>query len=1236
LSSDHRVHRDGGPDARERGEHLEDGAVQQITYDVVAAKGIVAQSFVDRRRSDDVRAVIRSRTAPDRRSRGQVEHFGCAGQESTNQRIVQMMRENAYSAKDHAQPRVLDMSDVEARFPLPPIPSEQSEHPVAAWSEPVSLRTYEPGTPERLPAFLESRVYQGSSGRVYPLPFIESISHEPSVRSWQAVHIENEFVRLVILPELGGRVHIAIDKVTGLDFFYRNNSIKPALVGLAGPWISGGIEFNWPQHHRPATFLPMDWTIENEADGSVTVWCSDHDPFSRMKGMHGIRLRPGSSVIEARVRLFNRTEVTQTFLWWANVAVRVHDEYQSFFPSDVHVVADHAKRAATAFPAADRPYYGIDYPTRSDAASSEYAGADADRLDWYRNIPVPTSYMCVASNDDFFGGYDHAAGLGFAHVADHRIAPGKKQWTWGNSPFGWAWDANLSDGDGPYVELMAGVYTDNQPDFSYLTPGETKTFSQYWFPYHGIGPLSQATTEVALRLGLDGDEADRVAVIGVAGTSRRPAVRVRLADETGATLWESVVALAPGTPLVTRIPAPGRRDLELIVTDGAAELAHASTRYRDASSSGFETATEPPAPDEIASIDELYLTGVHLAQYRHATRSPEPYWDEALRRDPGDSRTNVAVAATRLNAGRLIQAEAHLRAALARQTGRNPNPSDGEASYLLGVVLQAQGRDEEAADAFGKAMWNSAWRSSAQLALARIAARNGRWQEALDNAEAASRTDADQLQTLAVRICALRRLAREQEASTLLTTALTLDPLDTWLRDLAGSPLAGDAGTLRDIAGEYRSLGLIEDALRVLDAAADAARTRPVIGAGDPLVLINYTRAELLDQLGRADAAADALASARDESADRCFASGLADAQLLERRIEQTDDAQAHALLGHWLYFHRRYDDAIGHLERADALRPGDPVVLRGLGLAAHNVRGNPQLAVEYYRKALAADPTDAKLRYESDQLARRVGVRPEDRLADLEGHPELLVERDDLALAYAELLVLVGRDAEAIGFMNDRRFSPWEGGEGETIRVWALAQRAVAERARADGRPHDAVAALRLAIEVPGNLGEARHPLANNSDILLALGDAASEAGLDAEAATAWRLAADSAGDFTTMVTVPHSPMTYYSVLAALRLGDNDRADRLTKEFKEYVELKRLERPTIDYFATSLPTMLIFWDDLVQTQQDLVTVMDAQLALLGGEAHRAQALLGPVADRNPANPLVRELMAEPARTPAA
>jgi hypothetical protein len=347
---------------------------------------------------------------------------------------------------------------------LPDAPASEGG-PVKAWEEPVSMLTYLPLPPDPNLMFLTKRVYQGSSGDVYPLPFIDRIETEPADRMWKAIHLENRYLRLMILPDIGGRIHVGLDKTNGYDFFYRQNVIKPALVGLAGPWISGGVEFNWPQHHRPATFMPVDTEIERQPDGSVTVWCSDYDRASGMKGMHGVCLHPEKAFVELKARLYNGTDRVQTFLWWANVAARVHEHYQSFFPPDVRYVADHAKRAISSFPLADGTYYGVDYKDRDvngvpdDQAPGQFqpTGYPANDLSRYANIPVPTSYMVVQTEGNFFGGYDHGANAGFIHVANPHIAPGKKQWTWGNHEFGYAWDRCLTETDGPYVELMAGV-----------------------------------------------------------------------------------------------------------------------------------------------------------------------------------------------------------------------------------------------------------------------------------------------------------------------------------------------------------------------------------------------------------------------------------------------------------------------------------------------------------------------------------------------------------------------------------------------------------------------------------------------------------------------------------------------------------------------------------------------------------------------------------------------------------
>src|SRR5215472_8003755 len=513
------------------------------------------------------------------------------------------------------------------QFELPTAPASQSG-PVKAWCQPVVIPTYLPLSPDKNPMFLEKRVYQGSSGRVYPLPFTDRIAEKPVDREWQAVWLENEFLRVLVLPELGGRIHRLQDKTNGYDLIYHQTVIKPALVGLAGPWISGGIEFNWPQHHRPATFLPVDFEVEEHADGSKTIWCSDHDPMCRMKGMHGVCLHPGRAYLELKVRAYNRTPFTQTFLWWANVATRVHEGYQSFFPPDVYYVADHARRSMSEYPLAKDIYYGVHYGERGRkgvpksekpsqfvpprcAGESQNSGLKSqipayspNDLSFYANIPVPTSYMCMGSQEDFFGGYDYKAQAGIIHVANHHISPGKKQWTWGNHDFGYAWDRNLTDADAhglfaPYIEIMAGVYTDNQPDFSFLQPGETKAWSQYWFPIQKIGPAQYANLDAAISLRLEG----RHLRLGVAVTLELSPAIVTVCAK-GKELARFSQDLSPATPLVETIRLPkgtNDTDLSITVSDETGRELASCRPWKRTIGKVPPPATEPPAPQDIAS-----------------------------------------------------------------------------------------------------------------------------------------------------------------------------------------------------------------------------------------------------------------------------------------------------------------------------------------------------------------------------------------------------------------------------------------------------------------------------------------------------------------------------------------------------------------------------------------------------------------------------------------------------------
>ncbi|MGC3954790.1 MAG: DUF5107 domain-containing protein [Propionicimonas sp.] len=924
----------------------------------------------------------------------------------------------------------------------PKVRDQLADGRAAAWSEPVPIRTYPAGEPSRYPMFLDQRVYQGSSGKVYPLPFIDSVSDQPTVREWQAVHLENRYLRLMLLPELGGRIHVGYDKTTGYDFFYRNNVIKPALVGLAGPWISGGIEFNWPQHHRPATWLPVETTIEQDDDGSVTVWCADHDPFTRMSAQHGVRLRPDTAVVELVVRLHNRTPERQTFLWWANVAARVHDDYQSFFPEDVRYVADHARRALTAFPCADRPYYGVDYP----ALAAEQPGAD--RIDWYRNIPVPTSYMIVDSQQDFFGGYDHAAGAGFVHWAERRLSPGKKQWTWGNAPFGHAWDAQLTDQDGPYVELMAGVYTDNQPDFAWLLPGETKTFTQYWYPIPAIGPAHQATPDAAVGIDREGRVRARFAV-----TSPRPGAQLRILAG-GRLLAETSQDLVPGEVGTIEADAVAGDDLQVELRDASGRLlvGWAPVEVDDAEP---WMAEEPAAPADLDSVEELYLTGLHLTQYRHPTRSPLPYWEEALARDPGEIRTNLALADRDYRAGNYDAALRRIELALTRLTRRNANPADAEAFYLLGLVHRRLGRLTEAAQAFGKAGWDGTWAAAAGFELAQLLAGQHHNRAALRVLDTLAVTGHD-ARRAALTVVLLRRVGEDEAAEAALCDGLTADPLDATLRQLAGQRLADDAGLLLDVALDLAKAGDADQALELFDRVAGLAPS----DAGNPAPMARYLAAALLDQLGRPAAAATQRSLAGGTELTWAFPSGLDHYDALTAALAaDPDDRAARYLLGTLLYAHGRRAEAHRHWERAIELGLAHPVLLRNAALAAYNVAGDTELAWRHYQRAVELAPEDARLRYEQDQLAARLGHCAADRLARLEPIEQLVLRRDDLTVEYLGLLLATGQPDRAHRILLTRSFHPWEGGEGRTLAAWDATRAAL-------GLPPS---------DPPANLGEAR-----------------------------------------------------------------------------------------------------------------------------------------------------------------
>lgn len=1050
---------------------------------------------------------------------------------------------------------------------------------VKAWQESVSIPTYPVGEEERNPMFFEKRVYQGSSGKVYPYPITEKIYDEKEDRNYNGIFLENNYLKVLILPELGGRVQMAYDKVKKRHFVYHNQVIKPALVGLLGPWISGGIEFNWPQHHRPTTFKPVDFSIEENSDGSKTVWTHEFEIMFHTRGIAGFTLYPGKAYLEIEVKLANPTYLPQTFLWWANPAVSVNDDYQSVFPPDVNAVFDHGKRDVSTFPVATGTYYKIDYSP----------GTDISR---FKNIPVPTSYMAIHSDFDFIGGYEHDKEAGLLHVADHHVSPGKKQWTWGNGEFGKAWDRNLTDEDGPYVELMTGVYTDNQPDFSWLMPFEEKSFKQYFMPYQKAGMVKNATRDLVIGIELEGPHA---AIITVYATSEQENL-VELYVEENRVL-EEAFSVSPENVYQKKViftETIGEKNYLLLVRDSAGKEL---IRYEPASIQEKEIPGPAEAakhPSQIENTEKLYLTGLHLEQYRHATYSPVDYYEEALRRDPHDVRNNSALGLWYLRRGRFGKSETFFRKSIETLTFRNPNPYVGESYFHLGVALKYQGNLAEAYKAFYKATWNRAWQDASFFCLAQIDAYRKEYNRALEHVSKSLDLNRNNGKAWALKAAILRKKGRIQDALAVAETALELDRFNLAARfenhlaeaerenaraalEAITALFRNEAQTFINGSLEYAHAGMFDDAIGLLSLArpAQEASTHP---------MVHYYTGWFHQMKGEMGAARESYKKGSEAAPDYCFPNRLEAIPVLRAAIKADEsDSRVPYYLGCLYYDKQQYDLATGLWENAARKNDRFPTVHRNLAIAGFNRGGNAGKALEQFEKAFALNQSDARVFMELDQLYKRMNRGPEERLKFLESHLELVDLRDDVYLERAALHNFLGDHKKAYELITQRKFHPWEGGEGRVSGQYLYSLVEMAKQDLALRQYSRAIEKLQQARTYPENLGEGKLHTARENDIHYWLGFAHDLIGDKTKAQHFWEKAAEGDDEPVASVYYNDTPPEhiFYQGLAWRSLNEPAKADAIFRKLVDYGESRINDEVLIDYFAVSLPNMLIFEDDL-------------------------------------------------------
>ena len=731
---------------------------------------------------------------------------------------------------------------------------------------------------------------------------------------------------------------------------------------------------------------------------------------------------------------------------------------------------------------------------------------------------------------------------------------------------------------------MTGVYTDNQPDFSWLQPYEEKTFTQYFMPYRELGVVKNASSELLMNLEPEGTESR----LKLFATSAQQGLHI-VVRKAGNICFEQTCDLSPEQVFDRLVPVNDLSETEVIIydTNGREKL---SWRAEPETIKEVPEAARPAlAPEEIKTNEELYLTGLHLEQYRHATYCPTDYYLEALRRDNEDARSNNAMGLWLIRKGQFAQAEPYLRKAISRLTEKNPNPYDGEAFYNLGLALKFQGKNDEAYNSFYKSCWNAACQDAGYYSLAQISVSRGNWEEALGEIEKSLLRNWHNLRGRHLKAMILRHLERPEEALAWIEDSLKIDAFnfgclfEKYLITREETVLSQLRHLIKRGAPDYEALVLDYTSARRFEEALAVAE----LAIGQPIgeqTLLHYYKSWCLIRLGETDKARTAIRLAEKEPADYCFPNALEAIEALQCVADFMGEApKALYYLGNLWYDKRQYTPAIAAWERSSREDETFPTVWRNLALAYFNKLNRPEEAVLLLEKAFRLDPTDARVLMELDQLYKRLNRPHTERMAFLEQYMDIVITRDDLYLEYVTLLNQTGQYREAIRRIDQRKFHPWEGGEGKVPAQYQIARLELAKELIARKEYDEALTRIEECYAYPPHLGEGKLPGAQENDFNYYKACILQQLGKQKEAHDL--LLKASMGDSQPAAAMYYNDQKpdkiFYQGLAFRKLGQEKEARSRFNKLITYGEEHLFDIFRMDYFAVSLPDLLIWEDDM-------------------------------------------------------
>ncbi len=1035
---------------------------------------------------------------------------------------------------------------------------------VKVWEETITLPTYKMDPNDPNPAFFRNQSYQGASRVIYPYQLQDNFTNERVDQDYNALFLENEYLKVCVMPEIGGRLFYATDKTNDYEMFYRQHVIKPASIGMTGAWISGGIEFCVFHHHRASTNMPVDYRLTENADGSSTIWIGEFEPRHRMRWTIGITLYPGKSYLEVAGTLMNTTENINSFLYWANVATHVNEDYQVFFPPSTDFAVYHAKNSFARWPITTEPYTGKEYYRN---------GVDAS---WWKNHPSPNSFFAYDLKEGFLAGYDHGKDAGTVHVSNPNIVKGAKLWEWGPGYMGSMWDTKvLTDSDGPYAELMTGAYSDNQPDYSWIKPYEVKQFKQYWYPLRETKGVTNANLDASINLQVG--ENGRIFI--AANTTEKMEDAVIVLNHGNNTLVKRSIDIDPGNPfnemlnLEVDIPA---HDLKLSLLNSSGQEIISYQAAPPAPLPPLPEIIVPPGePGEIKTTEELYYTGMRIRQFHNARLRPEDYFMEALQRDPFDVRCNTAMGIIHKERGETDEAKKYLRNAISRLTKDYTRPRDCEPLFHLGVILKNEGSYESAIDTLFRAAWDYEFRSASYFQLAQLYSILGKYNEALETVEQSLLVNAMNLNALCLKTSLLRRTKNYEQAVKTAEKVIQINPLNMYavnefrinFERLGEEKKAGKnekllKQLLRDypenyleLAVEYINAGLSQEARQILQSAKASGKT----GLSD-YPTIHYYLGYLHHLKGNAQAALDQFRQGMSLPVDFCFPFRLETLEVYKTALEyQPDDAKAYYYKGN-LLFDKQAQKAIESWEKAASLEPALAIAHRNLGFGHYQHAGDIDRAITAYEEALSHDKTQPKYYAELDRLYERRGDPMDKRLELLTSNHEHVAGRQDALLQEIKVLVQTAGYDRAIDYMDNNNFYRQEGAEQlHGLHVTAHVLRA--KEALAQGAYDKAVEDMLLADTYPENHMVGRDTVYSRNPQIFYYTGLAYELNGDKKIAKEYY-------NKSVKATSRDQEYQYYKAMAYQKLKKNKAVEPLLDEIIRIGEERVESTGEVDFFA--------------------------------------------------------------------